>query len=78
MTRINDDVVLSTGEKADTAPVGVFTSTLATLEESLSSVPHFSVINSRQLAIFYLTLNRGAPLAAFTAADLFTCRRKST
>lgn len=73
MTRINDDAVLSTGEEADTAPVGVFTSARAPLEESLSTVPHFSVINSCQPAIFYLTLNRGAPLAAFTAAHLSTC-----
>lgn len=49
---------------------------MATLEESPSSVPHFSVINSRQLAMFYLTLNRGAPLPASPAAHLVTCTRK--
>lgn len=68
VTRTNDDVVLSTGERARTLTAVVlflsfffyFTAALATLEESPSPVPHFSVINSRRLAIFYLTLSIAA------------------
>lgn len=49
---------------------------LATLEESLSPVPHFAVINSCQLAMFYLTFNRGARLTVSPAAHLVSCRGK--
>lgn len=62
LTRTNDDAVISTGErKLALALWRSFTASLPTPEESPRSVPHFSVINSCQPAMFYLTLNRGAP-----------------
>lgn len=55
VTRTNG-VVLNSGEQAGIGPVGLFYS-----YASASSAPHFSVIHSRQLAMFYLTLHSGAP-----------------